>query len=181
MVNAGDSQKAVKKTGNQNLNPMIVKNQVSAALTDQDIADIDQAMAILMAKFTFLISLTTEQRMSGMKIGEKSVNFVEKTLEYSKSNPELVPAYLDLTEFGGDFKLSRELLYTLRKLKPFVQNLEDTATETGIEALSAAMVFYNSVKTAAKQGVLSAIPIYEDLQKRFPGASGQAVPPLATT
>lgn len=158
---------------------MIIKNVVSAELTPQQILDVEQLLDALEAKFNFLISLTSDQRMGGMKIGEKSVNFVEKSLAYSKSNPEFAPAYINMTEFGSDYKLSRDMLGFLRRLKPLVRNMEDTATEAGMEALSAAMVFYASVKTAAKQGAISAIPIYEDLKKRFPGAGGPAMLPPA--
>jgi hypothetical protein len=39
----------------------------------------------------------------------------------------------------------------------------------GSEAYQAALVFYNSVKVAASQGITGAKAVYEELKKRFPG------------
>ena len=157
---------------------MVTKNLISVTITPAEITEAKQLIQTLTEKFPFLISLTTEQRIGGMKLGDKTVSFVDKVIDYSKTNTNFIPPYLDMTEFAKDYKLSKDLLEILRTLKPLVQNIEDTATEAGIEALSAAMVYYNSVKAAAKQGVPDAKVIYEDLQKRFPGAgsSGKQTP-----
>jgi hypothetical protein len=172
IFNSSDSQKAAKKTGKIKLHIMLTKNLISAAIAPSGLTEAKQLIQTLTGKFPFLLSLTTEQRTGGMKLGDKTVSFVDKVIDYSKTNNSLVPPYLDMAEFAKDYKLTKDLLEILRTLKPLVQNMEDTATEAGIEALSAAMVFYNSVKAGAKQGVPGAQAIYEDLQKRFPGASG---------
>ena len=160
---------------------MLTKNLVSAAIAPADLTVIKQMIQTLASKFPFLISLTAEQRMGGMKLGDKTVSFVDKVIDYSKTNSTFIPPYLDMTEFAKDYKLTKDLLEILRTLKPLVQNIEDTATEAGVEALSAAMVFYNSVKAGAKQGVPGANAVYEDLQKRFPGAGSAKQTPPATT
>lgn len=153
---------------------MKIQNLVSTTLPAEDKTAIMDAIQTLVTKMPFLISLTNDQRRGGMKLGDKTVGFVDKVVDYSQSNPDFVPAYLDLTEFNNDYLLIKDLSEILRVLQPVVQNIEDTTTEAGIEALGAAMVFYNSVKSAAKQGVPGAKSIYDDLQKRFPGASGNS-------
>ena len=158
---------------------MATKNLVSATLSPADISDIKQAIQTILSKMPFLISLTEDQRRGGMKLGDKTIGFVDKVTTYSKTNPNFIPSYLDTTEFSKDYQLTKDLLDILRTLRPLVQDIEDTATETGIEAVSAAMVFYNSVKSASKQGVPGAKTIYEDLQKRFPGGASTAIPETA--
>jgi hypothetical protein len=39
----------------------------------------------------------------------------------------------------------------------------------GSEAYQAALIFYNSAKVAASQGIQGAKAVYEQLKKRFPG------------
>ncbi len=151
---------------------MAAKNLISASLSPADIGEIKQALQTISNKLPFLISLTDEQRKGGMILGDKSVGFVDKVQNYINTNPTLVPAYLDTAEFSKDYQLTKNLMEILRIIRPLVQNMEDTSTEAGMEAFGAAMVFYNAVKVAAKQGVQGAQVIYEDLQKRFPGAAG---------
>ncbi|MEI6766919.1 MAG: hypothetical protein WCM76_14915 [Bacteroidota bacterium] len=145
---------------------------VNASIPDEDMAEIRQSIDAINAKLPFLISMTADERRACMKLGDKSVSFVDKVIGYSETNSNMVPAYLDVTRLKSDYQLSRVLTEALRLLHPLVQNIEDTATEAGVEALSGAMIFYNAVKAAAKTGVPGAKSIYEDLQKRFPGAGG---------
>jgi hypothetical protein len=160
---------------------MATKNLVSASLTAANISSIKTAMQTISDKMPFLISLTDAQRRGGLKLGDKTFGFVDKVMDYSKTNSDMVPAYLDLTELTTDYQLFKDLSEILRILKPLEQSIEDTATEAGIEALAASLVFYGSVKAATKQGVQGAKAIYEDLQKRFPGASGSAGTTTETT
>ena len=51
--------------------------------------------------------------------------------------------------------------------------LSDTQMLTGSDAYSAALMFYNTVKTARKSNVAKAGTIYEDLSKRYPGRSAK--------
>jgi hypothetical protein len=39
-----------------------------------------------------------------LKMGDKSLAFVEKAHDYTHDNPNLVPSYLDLGAFDVDFK-----------------------------------------------------------------------------
>ena len=156
---------------------MLTKNMISASITAADVAAAKQRLLDLIAQFPFLISLTPAQRIGGLKLGDKTVSFVDKIIAYSNANPDFVPPYLDMAEFAKDYQLMKDLLEILRILRPFARDMEDTTTEARVEALSAAMVLYNSVKGAAKQGVPGAKAIYEDLQQRFPGAGGSNYTP----
>jgi hypothetical protein len=149
-------------------------NRVSATLTSEAKTNIKNAIKTIADNLPFLISLTDDERRGGMKLGDKTVGFLDKNFNYTQTNTALVPAYLDVAEYGKDYTVTKDLLEILQALHPLVQSIEDTYTQAGIEALSAALVFYNAVKMAAKQGVPGAKAIYDDLQKRFPGGSGSA-------
>lgn len=148
---------------------MSTKNLISVSISPEDLADIKAKAQELIAKLSFLLSLTPEERMGGIKLGDKTIGFVGKSVDYALNNPTLVPPYLDMEEWQKDWKLVNDLSELLRLLKPLVENIEDTITEAGIEALSAALTFYNSVKHASKNNVPGAKAIYEDLSIRFPG------------
>jgi hypothetical protein len=46
-------------------------------------------------------------------------------------------------------------------------DINDTITLAGSEALQAAMLYYGQIKEAQSKGIVTAKPIYEDLSKRF--------------
>lgn len=103
------------------------------------------------------------------KLGDKSLSFVGKALEYARQNPAVVPPYIDVNEFERDLNLYVQLTKLLYPLHQLVEKLDDTTMQTGSEAYSAALLFYNAVKGAARAGVPGVKNIVDDLQTRFPG------------
>jgi hypothetical protein len=152
-----------------------MENKVSASLTSEAAAEIKGATGVIENNLPPLISLTAEQRQATPKMGDKTLAFVYKALEYAKQNPELVPAFLDLTEVEKDVELVKALNNVLKPLAQLVEKLDDTTLQAGSEAYTAALVFYNSVKGAAKAGVPGTKSVYDDLQARFPGRSKAAI------
>jgi hypothetical protein len=116
-----------------------------------------------------LISLTAEERRSSLKMSDKSLAFVEKCLEYSQTNPNLLPAYLNLENFRQDFKATTTFSQMLRPLAQLEEQLSDSLISSGSEVYATALTVYSSVKQAAKMNVPGAKSVYEDLGKRFQG------------
>ena len=54
-----------------------------------------------------------------------------------------------------------------RPIEQLNRTLEDTIILAGSEAYVASLAYYNSVKQAAKMNVPGALPIQDDLSKRF--------------
>ncbi|MEI6767283.1 MAG: hypothetical protein WCM76_16755 [Bacteroidota bacterium] len=151
---------------------------ISASLTEEEKLAIAQLLNEVDSKMPFLMSLTPEQRHGAYKLGEKTVSFVDKAIDFARTNPGLVPSWLDFQEYLKDYKLFKDILEIKRLAATLLQKLDDTAMEAGIEAFGASITFYNSVKAAAKNNVPGAKSIYEDLQKRFQGrGSHQNLPP----
>jgi hypothetical protein len=122
----------------------------------------------------YLIALSPEERKTIPKMNDKTRPFVEKTLDYAKSNPEFAPSYMSVPELQIDMKAVYDLSNILQLLEPMLDNVNDTEMLSGSEAYVAALTYYNSVKHAAKMNVLSAKAIYEDLSKRFEGQGVKA-------
>ena len=148
-----------------------MKNMISATIDPAVMAQIKTKITEIGALTPFLITLTDEDRMGGLKMGDKSLPFAGKTVEYISSAPEFKPAFLDEAELVRDYNLATSLEEVLRQLRPLVQRFEDTAQEAGIEAMAAALLYYGNVKSAAEKGIGNAPEIFSDLAKRFPGKS----------
>ncbi len=114
-----------------------------------------------------LFNLTPQDRKELTKMGDKTIAFVQKSLEYAEKNPTLVPTYLNLTEAKSDLSLTQDLNNILNQISTLQRAIEDTMMVAGSEAYTAALVFYNSVKGASRVNVPGSEAIHKDLQERF--------------
>jgi hypothetical protein len=117
---------------------------------------------------TYVTPLTPKERKVLPKMGEKTLAFVEKCFEFSKSNPELCPGFFDKEAFEVDFKDARGLYGAVNMATQLKENLADTQMSAGSEAFQTALLFYNSAKMATANNVAGAKAVYEELRKRFP-------------
>jgi hypothetical protein len=129
---------------------------------------VEQLNAILTAlKDVLVFNLTAEERQSLRIMGDKTLAFVQKSLEYAESNRQLCPSYLDLPEGRKDFELTHDLYTILQKINTLQRAVEDAMMVSGSEAYDAALVFYNSVKGASRVNVPGSEAVYNDLHQRF--------------
>jgi hypothetical protein len=122
----------------------------------------------------YMISLTDDDRKELLKMSDKSEAFVAKVVNYTDSNPEFIPSYLDKAELKLDYDNCKKLDPILKLAQQLCDTLEDTRTVCGSEAFLEALAYYNTVKTAEKNGIGNASTIYEDLGQRFPGRKSKA-------
>lgn len=146
------------------------KNQISAAISDQTLAQIETKISEIRQLLSpYLVNLTSEERTKLPKMSDKSVSFVSKVMEYIKTNPDLIPPMMDKEEMEKDFKLNQSLQPVFKILKQLSENVGETLMLTGHEAYVQALLYYATVKMAAKTGSPDAKTIQEDLGKRFAG------------
>lgn len=147
-----------------------MNNQIALDIPAETIQQVQEKLAEARQLLEpFLISLTNDQRRTTPKMGDKTLPFVTKVLEYSKSNPTFVPPYMNIPEMETDVQAAEVLSGMLRSSEQLTSNLDDTVMLSGSEAYMAALGYYNAVKHAAKSNIPAAKVIYEDLRKRFPG------------
>ena len=123
-------------------------NRVSANLSPDDIAAVQEAIATLKQKLPFLIGLTKEERISMLKMGDKSRAFVQKTMELVKQNQDFLPRSFDVEEMQKDVNLFNDLYPILLSLQQLNERVEDTLMVVGSEAYAAALVAYRYAKDA---------------------------------
>lgn len=138
--------------------------QISEEIVNSNLQKIDE----IEASIPGLISLTPDEKSGAFKMGEKSLSFVRKTLEFMHASPEFVPGFVDVAEAQLDFDAAAKLLTLGRKMQVLSDKISDSATRAGIETMSAAMAYYNNVRLAARQGVPGARTVYDELSTRFP-------------
>ena len=147
---------------------MANENVVSIQISPEDLKRVAAAFAEIDAVLKpYIIALKPEERKTMLKMGDKSVPFVEKVIEYIVSNPEFVPVYMDTKALNIDFQAVSDLNTMMRPAERIYTGLNDTILLSGSEAYNNALTYYNSVKEAAKKNVPNAKTIYDDLSKRF--------------
>lgn len=152
---------------------MSQENQISVALDASKLASIKEKLSGLRTDLseTLVTNLTNEERQNMLKMGDKTLAFVDKALEFAQLSPAFKPAYLNLEEAKKDFELAKNLSDILKDITTLQRGLEDTMMVAGGEAYDASLIFYASVKGASRTNEPGAQAVYEELSKRFPRRS----------
>lgn len=148
---------------------MSQENQISTTIPAEKLTDITNKLNDVNATLAgiLLFNLTADERRAMRTLGDKTLAFVQKSLEYAENYPSLLPAYLDLPEAKKDFALSRDVYTILQQVNTLQRALEDTMMVAGSEAYDASLIYYNSIKAASRGNVPGSEAIYNDLQQRF--------------
>ena len=148
---------------------MSQENQISTTIPAETLADIKNKLTAINVSLasSLIFNLTADDRKCMRVMGDKSIAFVQKALEYAENNQSLVPTYLDVQEAKKDFALTHDLYSILQQINTLQRAVEDTMMVSGSEAYDAALIFYNSVKGASRVNVPGSEAVYNDLQQRF--------------
>jgi hypothetical protein len=156
---------------------MSQKNQLSFNIPEADLAEVKASIATLQTKLLpHLVKLSPEERQELLKMGDKTVAFVHKSLEHCKNNPDLVPPFINPDELAVDVTAVETIRAIYQPMLQMTNALSDTMAVSGSEALSACLIFYSSVKNATRSSNQKAETIYNDLATRFPGRSRKEKP-----
>jgi hypothetical protein len=154
---------------------MAQENKISAEIPAATVTDakskIEEIRSMLASVLTANLSGADRQNM--LKMGDKTIAFVNKALQFASDNPSLVPTYLDLNEAKKDYALVTAIDSILKGLSTLQRGLEDTQMVAGGEAYDAALTFYSSIKGACHSNVPGAQAIYDELKKQFPRPTKQ--------
>ncbi|MBD2501966.1 hypothetical protein [Anabaena azotica] len=141
------------------------ESKISAKLTPADREAVMQAINTIKEKLPFLVDLTTEERKSLPKLGDKSRAFVSKALEMATQNPDFLPRSFDLDEMRRDVELFEALYPILLSLTQLHELVDDTSVAVGSEAYAAGLMVYNYAKASGKGAGLDSM--VDDLGRRF--------------
>jgi hypothetical protein len=124
------------------------------------------------------VSLTPQERMSALKMGNKSILFVGSSNDEALQHAEVTPPDLKMQESKVDFQNSLALSSLAVQAKQLQHLISDTQLSYGSRAFKSALYFYAAVGSAAKRGVLGAKAISLKLKALHPyGAGGRRKAP----
>lgn len=149
---------------------MAQQNTIAVQIPADKLKDLmDKLTAIQTELQPYVVSLTAEERRTLLKMSDKTIAFVSKVQEYTKTNGQFVPGFMSTADFDTDIKAVDDLTPLLKLAEQISDNISDTVMLSGSEAYVAALMYYNAIKQADKNGIPDARTIYADLQQRFPG------------
>lgn len=80
-------------------------NLISIDIPAEDVQVVMDAIGINEEKLKpYLVALSSEERKSLLKMGDRTIPFVAKMIEYADTEPEIVPNYMDVPELKKDLK-----------------------------------------------------------------------------
>ncbi|MBW4569954.1 MAG: hypothetical protein KME31_18575 [Tolypothrix carrinoi HA7290-LM1] len=149
-------------------------NKISANLSATDRLAVMDAIATIREKLPFLVDLTTEDRRTMLKMGDKSRAFVSKALEVATQNPEFLPRSFNVEEMRRDLALYEALYPILLSLTQLQELVDDTYIAIGSEAYAAALAVYNYAKASGDVTGLDAV--IDEMGRRFTRRSKKKQP-----
>ena len=124
---------------------------IPGSLSPQDIQEIKAALQTIQKKLPFLITLSNEERRRLLKMGDKSLAFVNNSVTAAQSNREILPASFDVEELVRDYQLASALTEVLTSIRQLTEQVDDTLLAVGSDAMTSSLTVYDYVKTAAKK------------------------------
>jgi hypothetical protein len=97
--------------------------------------------------------------------------WVNKVSTYMEQDPQLVPSYINMTEYIADLKAHKALNPRIERVNSILQSMEDTNRLLGSDLYNNSMAYYRNLREAAKVNAVGATPKYNDLKRQFPGGS----------
>ncbi|MFA8434546.1 MAG: hypothetical protein ACEPOZ_08530 [Marinifilaceae bacterium] len=144
-------------------------NQISFQLSEEEKAQILQAIETLKSVLEpKLITLRPEERRGLSRMGDKTVSFVEKAVDYAAQYPDYMPGFIDINETKIDIESVRTLRQFLTPIESLASQLDDTMALAGSEAYTSALAIYKVLKNAANLGQPGAEEAAKELRYRFP-------------
>ena len=117
---------------------------ITASLSPQDIQEVKAALQKVQQKLPFLITLSTEERRKLVKMGDKSLAFVNNSVTAAQSNPEILPATFKVEELVRDYQLAAVLTELLISIQQLTEQVDDTLMAVGSEAMTSSLTVYDT-------------------------------------
>ncbi|MBN3943989.1 MAG: hypothetical protein V7L21_07835 [Nostoc sp.] len=138
---------------------------ISATLAQTERDAVLQAISTIKEKLPFLVDLSSDDRKTLPKMGDKSRAFVSIALEVAVQNPEFLPRSFDLEEMRKDVQLFEALYPVLLSLTQLQELVDDTSLAVGSEAYAAALQVYSYAKASGQGAGLDTV--VAEMGKRF--------------
>ena len=143
------------------------QNLVSLDISADEIAAMDQAIATLEALTKPFITLSTDDKNSLFKMGDKSVAFCQQTALVLAQNKDALPPSFDYSEMEDDLAAYAALQSRVLRIREVLAKLDDTQMALGSDVMVAASEGYALMKLFGKAEGLS--ELQQAMRVRRPG------------
>lgn len=127
------------------------QNLVSLVLSNEQLAQAEQAVTTLEQALAGLVSLSIGERRRLPKMGQKSEVFCRQTLRVLAQNPQVVPPGLALAEAQADLLALDQLAPLLDRLQRLAERGRDTEMALGADVMDVALEGYALLGVSGKQ------------------------------
>jgi hypothetical protein len=124
----------------------MAQNLISASLSAEDAATVQQSLADAKQRLSFLLSLQTDDMISLFKVGNAYLPFIEKAYQTMQAHPEIIPPVFDQNEFASDYQLLNSLRPIFNQINELAESIQKTFTAVGSDAMVASLEIYSAVK-----------------------------------
>jgi hypothetical protein len=159
---------------------MALENLISISFSPEDNAKINEYLSGLENIYKDkLIALMASQRQEYGRLGPFNTPWVRAVARNMDLKPDLIPGFIDKTEYDIDMKAFDALQPVLNRLEALRSGIDDTLILVGNDLYNNSLSYYRNLKLLARQNVPGAKPIFDELSLHFPGAGkkGSAAKP----
>jgi hypothetical protein len=138
-----------------------------AVLSPEQVADILQKIAEIQAILPEGVALRPSDRQKLLKLGRKTTQFVQRTIEITQQNPDMVPVYIDRPSMETSYHIYNQMLTIIASVEQLERKVTDIMLVSGNIANTSSISCYHAIKNASKDNVPGAQPVYDALKIRF--------------
>jgi hypothetical protein len=139
--------------------------QSNPTLSQADTDAIMTAITTIRQKLPFLTDLTSDERKTLSKLGDKSHGFLQKAVDVATQNPEILPASHPLEVVTDTAQTFQGLSAIKLALQQLYQQVNDTTIKAGSDAFAMARTIYAATKSPIAGAHLASAT--DSLSKRF--------------
>lgn len=122
------------------------QNLISATLSPEDVANINQAINTLKEKMPFLSAIQKTEIGKLFNIGTNYQPFLDLAKQVVDANPEILPGVFNKVEFEKDYNLYRSLQPIGKQIAQLNEGMQKAVAAVGSDSLDAALEVYAAVK-----------------------------------
>lgn len=124
---------------------------ISAAITAADKTAIQTAIQTIKTKLPFMVNLSQQERKRLRKMGAVRTSYVQDVYQAAANNSGVIPASINLTEYGKDVTLMKDMVDVMSWLLPVFDGIGNTFMALGNELMKQSDECYGYLKVAARK------------------------------
>ncbi len=121
---------------------MSTQNLISASITPEQKAAIEEKLNGLKTDLGFVISMVTGERLEYIRIGNLMLPFLDKAHRVATAHPEILPGVFDKTEYDKDYQLTKDLFEIGSKIAELHSSVQATLFAANSDTMMESLEVY---------------------------------------